>query len=189
MEKEKEKASVRRKASETDMGGGAVEFRLGAAVGTAAPATDEDIARVSADLRPLDRFEQDFFAERTGAPRDSLDQMERAWTLRIGGEAVGYVGLQLPPFASPLSSVRFVPMLSTTAAGRHWIDYVRLSRPVLDWTLRQAPPWVTEFWSFPLARYDASVRWHEKTMRWRRAGEVDVLGERAVAFRITRKGA
>lgn len=166
---------------------GEVVVRRGTAVGSVAPSTEADFAYVNANLRDLDRFEQDFFAERLGEPRDALDQLERAWTLRLYGEIVGYVGLQVPPAATPLSAARIVPMLSTRNVAHHPLDFARLSRPILEWTLRQAPPWVTDFWSFPLARYAASVRWHEKTMGWTKAGEADVLGERVAVFHITRK--
>ena len=88
---------------------------------------------------------------------------------------------------SAFSPVRFVPMLSTTNAAHHTVDYARLSRPALEHVLRSSPAWVTDFYSLPLAKYTASVRWHEKTMRWHRVREIDIEGETAVLFHLNRK--
>ena len=167
---------------------GAVIIRRGTAEAVLTPATADDFAYINANLRELDRFEQDHFLRHGGCDRrDCLDQMEKAWTLRLRGEIVGYVGLQLPPMASPMTDLRFMPMLSTVAAARHTVDYARLSRPVLEYVIGEAPPWVTDFLSIPLARYAASVRWHERTMGWRRLAELDIFGERAILFHISRK--
>lgn len=162
-------------------------IRRGTARCSLAPATEADFAWVNAHLRGMDRFEQQHFIRIGDIQRpDSPDMLERAWTIRMGGEVVGYVGLQVPPGMTALSRLRFMPMLSTEAARLRPVDYARLSRPVLAWVVRQAPPWVEAFLSAPLARYAASVRWHERTMGWRRVAEYDVGGERAVLFTISR---
>ena len=167
---------------------GAVRIRRGTAVGVLTPATEDDFAYVNANLREMDRFEQDHFIKCGDIPGpDSLAQMERAWTLRLRGEIVGYVALQVPPMKSPMASFRFVPMLSTTNVGHHPLDYARLSRPILEYVISQAPAWVTDFLSAPLERYAQSVKWHEKTMGWRRLASYDVCGERSILFHLNRK--
>lgn len=166
----------------------AVEIRRGTAVGVLTPSTPEDFAYVNAHLRAMDRYEQVHFIRCGDIPGpDSLAQMERAWTLRLRGEIVGYVALQVPPMKSPMASFRFVPMLSTTNVGHHPLDYVRLSRPILEYVVSQAPAWVTDFLSAPLERYAQSVKWHEKTMGWRRLASYDVYGERSILFHLNRK--
>lgn len=166
----------------------AIEIRRGTAVGVLTPSTEEDFAYINANLREMDKFEQDHFISKCGASGpDSLRMMEKSWTLHLKGEIVGYVALQLPPMQSSLSNARFVPMLSTTNVVHHPIDYARLSRPILDYVMAQAPTWVTEFFSLPLAKYEAAVRWHEKTMGWHRVAEYDLFGEKAVLFSLDRK--
>ena len=166
----------------------AVEIRRGTAVGVLTPSTEADFEYVNSHLRDMDRFEQDFCCRVDPAfRRDSLDQMERSWTLHLKGEIVGYVALQVLPGFTPMSTVRHVPMLSTVNVEHHPIDYARLSRPILEYVASQAPSWVETFLSAPLAKYERSVKWHERVMGWHRFGEYDVGGEKAVLFRITRK--
>ena len=166
----------------------AVEIRRRTALAVLTPSTDEDFEYINSHLRPLDRFEQDHFLRADPSfRRDSLDQMERSWTLRLKGEIVGYVALQLPPGFTPMSTVRYVPMLSTVNVEHHPLDYARLTRPVLKSVASQAPSWVQTFLSAPLAKYEQSVKWHEKTMGWHRLGEYDVGGERAVLFKLERR--
>ena len=160
----------------------------GTAVGVLTPSTDEDFAYINANLRDMDRFEQDHFREKCGVDAvDKLSLFERSWTLHLDGEIVGYVALQIPPMQSAFSPVRFVPMLSTKNVEHHPLDYARLSRPILEHVIRSAHPWVTDFYSLPLARYEATVRWHEKTMRWHRVREFDLIGEKAILFHLKRK--
>ena len=168
----------------------ATEIRIhkGSAVGVLTPSTEADFAYINAHLRSLDRFEQEHFMRAGSLDRpDSLDMMETSWTLHLRDEIVGYVALMVPSLQSPLSHVRFVPMLSTENVSHHPLDYARLSRPILEWVLDQAPAWVTDFYSFPLAKYDAAVRWHEKTMRWHKVGEFDAEGEKVFIYHISRK--
>lgn len=166
----------------------AVEIRRGTAVGVLTPSTAEDFEYINAHLRAEDKFEQDHFSKTCGVDRvDGLDLMEKSWTLHLKDEIVGYVALQLPPMQSAFSNVRFVPMLSTTNVEHHPLDYVRLSRPILGYVVRQAPKWVDEFYSLPLAKYEATVRWHEKTMGWHRVAEFDVMGEKAILFNLNRR--
>ena len=161
-------------------------IRRGTARCSLAPATEADFAWVNAHLRGMDRFEQQHFIRIGDIPRpDSPDMLERAWTIRMGGEVVGYVGLQVPPGMTALSRLRFMPMLSMSQAQKMTLSLPE-SRARAAWVVRQAPPWVEAFLSAPLARYAASVRWHERTMRWRRVAEYDVGGERAVLFTISR---
>lgn len=165
-----------------------IEIRRGTAIGILTPSTDADFDYINANLRDMDKFEQDHFATKCGVRTvDSLPLFEKSWTLHLNGEIVGYVALQIPAMQSAFSPVRFVPMLSTTNVDRHPLDYARLSRPVLEHVLRSAPAWVTDFYSLPLAKYTASVRWHEKTMRWHRVREFDVMGEKAILFHLSRK--
>ena len=153
------------------------------------PSTDEDFAYINANLRDMDRFEQDHFCRVMGTEtRDSLDQMEKSWTLHLHGEIVGYVALQVPTGSSPMSHIRGIPMLSTVNVEHHPVDFARLSRPVLEYVASQAPSWVDTFLSAPLKRYARAVRWHERTMGWTRVGEFDVgNGEKTVLFKTTRK--
>ena len=165
-----------------------VKITRGTATAVLTPSTDEDFAYINANLREMDKFEQTHFREKCGINEvDSLNLFEKSWTLHLDGEIVGYVALQIPPMQSSFSSVRFVPMLSTKNVAHHPLDYARLSRPVLEHVLRSAPAWVTDFYSMPLAKYTASVRWHEKTMRWHRVRELDAMGEKAVLFYLNRK--
>ena len=165
-----------------------IEVRRGTAVGVLTPSTEDDFAYINANLREMDKFEQDHFLKSgTMDHPDSLDMMEAAWTLHLKGEIVGFVGLQIAPLQSPLSTSRFVPMLSTVNVEHHPLDYARLSRPILECVAAHAKPWVRDFFSVPLAKYEASVRWHEKTMGWHRAAEYDLFGEKAILFHLTRK--
>ena len=167
---------------------GATEIRKGTAVAVLTPSTDEDFDYINAHLREMDRFEQDHFCRADPSfRRDSLDQMETSWTLRLCGAIVGYVALQVPPGRSPMADFRFVPMISTANVEHHPIDYARLSRPVLEYVASQAPSWVGHFLSAPLSKYARSVKWHERTMGWHRVGEFDAGGEMATLFMITRK--
>lgn len=167
----------------------AVEIRRGTAVAVLTPSTDADFAYINAHLRPLDKFEQDHCCRILGeGARDSLAQMEMSWTLRLRGEIVGYVALQVPPLSSPISRIRNVPMTSTVNVAHHPIDYVRLSRPVLEYVVSQAPTWVDTFISAPFKRYAQSVKWQERVMGWHRVGEFDMGGgESAVLLKIERK--
>jgi len=164
-----------------------VEIRRGTAVDVLTPSTPEDFAYINANLRTMDKYEQDHFVKNAGMSPDSLDMMEQSWTLHLKGEIVGYVAIQLPPMHSPMSTSRFVPMLSTTNVAHHPLDFARLSRPVLEFVLAHSKAWVTDFFSIPLSKYEATVRWHEKTMRWHRVTEYDILGEKAILFHIKRK--
>jgi len=167
---------------------GATEIRRGTAVAVLTPSTDEDFGYINSHLRDMDRFEQDHFVGVGGIDhRDSLDQMEASWTLHLHGEIVGYVALQVPPGRSPMANFRFMPMLSTVNVAHHPIDYARLSRPILEYVAGRAPSWVEFFLSAPLSKYARSVKWHEKTMGWRRVAEYDAGGEMATLFMITRK--
>ena len=167
----------------------AVEIRRGTAVGVLTPSTDADFEYINSHLRPLDKFEQDHCCRGLGEEmRDSLDQMEKSWTLHLRGEIVGYVALQVPPGCSPMSRLRNVPMISTGNVTHHPIDYVRLSRPVLEYVISQAPQWVDTFLSAPFKRYAQSVKWQEKTMGWHRVGEFDIGGGEYVSLlRLSRK--
>lgn len=166
----------------------AVEIRKGTAVAVLTPSTDADFEYINSHLRDMDKFEQDhFLATDPSFRRDSLDQMEKSWTLHLKGEIVGYVALQKPLGCSPMVRFRVVPMLSTTNVAHHPIDYTRLSRPILEYVASQAPKWVEVFISAPLSKYIRSVKWHEKTMGWRRSGEYDAGGEKATLFTISRK--
>lgn len=166
----------------------AVEIRKGTAVAVLTPSTDADFEYINSHLRDMDKFEQDhFLAADPSSRRDSLDQMEKSWTLHLKGEIVGYVALQVPPGRSPMARFRIVPMLSTTNVEHHPIDYARLSRPVLEYVASQSPKWVEVFLSAPLSKYARSVKWHEKTMGWHRSGECAAGGEMATLFTITRK--
>lgn len=166
----------------------AVTIRRGTAVAVLTPSTEEDFDYINANLRTLDKFEQDhFIAIGDTDRRDSLEQMEKSWTLHLKGETVGYVALQVLLGFTRMSNIRYVPMLSTVNVEHHPIDYARLSRPVLEYIASQAPSWVDTFFSAPLSRYEQSVKWHEKTMGWHRVGEYDVGGEMATLFKTTRK--
>ena len=177
----------RDKAKTAADAGGAVVIRRGTAEGVLTPATKEDFDYVNANLRADDKYEQDYFAARCGGKIDSPDMFEKSWTLRLRGEIVGYVAIQLAAGQNIMSPARFVPMLSTTNVLHHPTDFARLSRPILAYVASQAPAWVTEFYSTPLLRYAASVRWHEKTMKWHRLFDFDADGERAAVFKLTRK--
>lgn len=169
---------------------GEIVVRRGTAVGVLVPATDELLAEVVANLRDEDRREHEhaarFVGEEYADTRASL--FEKCWIMLLDGETVGYVGLLTDPLSSPLSESRWIALLSTEAAGRHATDYVRLTRPVLRRVAEEAPPWVTDFYSMPLKSYAASVRWHEKTMGWRRVREIPLWeGETGVLFNKKRK--
>lgn len=166
----------------------AVEIRRGTAVGVLTPSTDADFEYINSHLRPLDKFEQDHCCRILGeSVRDCLAHMEKSWTLHLKGEIVGYVALQVPPLSSPMSHVRNVPMTSTTNVAHHPIDYVRLSRPILEFVVSQAPAWVDTFISAPFKRYAQSIKWQEN-MGWHRVGEFDMgAGELAVLLKISRK--
>jgi len=61
-----------------------VEIRRGTAVGILTPSTEDDFAYINANLRTMDKFEQDHFREKCGIDKvDSLDQIERSWTLHL----------------------------------------------------------------------------------------------------------
>lgn len=183
MRADSESGKAKEKAGEAE----AVVVRRGTAEGVLAPATQEDFDYINANLRAEDKYEQDYFAARCGGMVDSPEMLEKAWTLRLRGEIVGYVALQLAAGQNILSPARFVPMLSTANVLHHPTDFARLSRPILAYVASQAPAWVTDFYSIPLLRYAASVRWHEKTMKWHRLFDFDAGGERAALFKITRK--
>lgn len=166
-----------------------ITIRRGTAVGVLTPSTEADFDYINGHLRDMDKFEQDHCCRVIGeSVRDSLGHMEKSWTLNLRGEIVGYVALQVPPGCSPMSNLRNVPMISTTNVAHHPIDYVRLSRPILQYVVSQAPSWVDTFISAPFKRYAQSVKWQEKTMGWHRVGEFDMgAGETAVLLKISRK--
>lgn len=165
-----------------------VKITRGTATAVLTPSTKEDFAYINANLRDMDKFEQTHFREKCGVSEvDQLGLLEKSWTLHLDGEIVGFVALQVPPMQSSLSADRFVPMLSTKNVAHNPIDYVRLTRPVFEYVIRQAPAYVRNFYSLPLAKYAATVRWHEKTMGWHRVREFDICGEKAVLFHLNRK--
>lgn len=167
---------------------GATEIRRGTAVAVLTPSTDADFDYINSHLRDMDKFEQDHALSQCGlAKPDSLDQMEKSWTLHLCGEIVGYVAIQVPYGSSSLCNRRFVPMLSTKNVAHHPVDYVRLSLPVLRHVVRNAPPWVDDFLSLPLERYAKSVKWQEQILGFRRLAEFDLYGEKAVLLHIQRK--
>ena len=169
------------------MSDGAVEIVRGSARAVVSPSTEEEFAYINANLREMDKFEQNHFRSHCGGKVDSLDLFEKAWTIRLKGEIVGFVAIQVASGQTVFGNSRFIPMLSTKNVEHHAIDYARLTKPVLKYVASQAQPWVTDFFSLPLAKYDASVRWHEKTMGWHRVAEYDAFGERAILFQISRK--
>lgn len=169
---------------------GEIVVRRGTAVGVLVPATDALLAEVVANLRDEDRREHEHAVRFCGEEfaDTKVRHFEKCWIMRLGGETVGYVGLATDALSSPLSTARWIALLSTAAVERHALDYVRLSRPVMRRVADEAPPWVTDFYSMPLKRYEASVRWHEKTMGWRRVREAPLWeGETGVVFHKTRK--
>jgi len=146
--------------------------------------TQADYDHVNSHLRAEDAAEQRVFGE---GFRDSLDMMERSWTIRDGENVVGFIATVVARGDSPLSPRRFLAEMTTEYVRRIPVKYVRLSRRVLRAVVENTAPWVSEFYTLPMASYAGAVRWDERILRMHREGTVRVNGVDHVLFRIGRK--
>ena len=148
------------------------------------PATQEEIDHVEANYRPGERREQ----EVENAGRTLLDEFEQCWTVRAGGEIIGYFGVLVIPDESVMSRSRGFCFMSCEAANRHKLAFVKDSRPVYRWVVEQCPPWTDVYVSWPLASYVASVKWQKRVLGMREVARQPVHdGEEYVIFELTRE--
>ena len=146
--------------------------------------TQPDFDYINAHLREGDKAETQVF---DGGKPDSLSQMEKSWTIRDGGNVVGFLASM--PFAdeSIMSRRRFMVQLTTDYVWKIKIKYVRFSRAVLRAFVENSPAWVDEFYTLPMKSYTGAVKWDEKILKLHRLRELDVGGVPHVLFGITRK--
>ena len=145
--------------------------------------TQGDIDYVEANFREGERLEHGVF----GGRRTMLSDFEECWTVRHGGEVIGYFGVAVPLEATVFHSGRWLCYMSCTNADRHRFMYVKQSRAVLRAVVSALPEHIREFRSMPAERYQKSVRWHERVLKMHRLGTVEYGGERFAVFGITRK--
>ena len=148
--------------------------------------TQDDFDRINADLRDADRAEQQVF---DGGRPDALADMESSWTVRDGPHLVCFAALRTFLGESVLSRSRVIVQLTTNHVWRIKVKYVRFSRAVLRELAGNAPPWVGEFWTFPMASYAGAVAWDERILGFHRVREIVLSGVPHVAMRISRKEA
>ena len=157
-----------------------IEIGMGTVLG---PSTQEDIDWIEANYREGERMEQAAF----GSPRTLLGDFESCWTVRHGGDLIGYFGIAIPRGMGVFAPFRWLCYMSCENANKYKLTYVRQSREVLKRVVAEIPDYVTEFRSLPAERYVMSVRWHERVLRMRRLGTALMNGERFAVFGITRK--
>lgn len=147
------------------------------------PATQAEIDYVEENFRDGDRRE----AEIEGGARTTIDEFEKCWTVRAGADIIGYFGVMTIPSESQMSRTRVLCFMSCRNADRHKIAFVAASRSVLRYVVGECPKWTSRYVSWPLASYDASVRWQRKTLGMREIGRVPVKDDFYVWFEITKE--
>lgn len=147
------------------------------------PATQADIDWVEAHYREGDRRGH----EALGGGRTTLGMFESCWAIRHRGALIGYCGVALPTGETWFGAKRWLCYMSATTADKVKLAYVKMSRRVMAAVVAETPPHVTTFLSAPLADYAGSVRWHERVLKMRRAGEAVYKGVRFALFATTRK--
>ena len=148
-------------------------------------ASQEDVDYVEENFREGERMEHEVF----GARRTLVSDFESCWAIRHKGELIGYFGVAVPHEATAFFPGRWLCYMSCTNAEKYKFMYVKQSREVLKRIVAEIPPFVTEFRSLPAARYEKSVKWHERVLKMRRMGTVKLNGEDFVMFVISRKEA
>lgn len=148
------------------------------------PATQEEIDYVEDNYREGERHER----EVENAPPTCLSDFESCWIAKAAnGDVLGYFGVLVMPNHSVMSRTRALCFMSCENANRHKLAFVKASRPVLRWIVRQCPKWTDTYLSWPLESYKASVRWQEKVLGMRRVAYVPAApGERYVVLETTR---
>lgn len=148
-------------------------------------ATQEDIDYVEANFREGERLEHQVF----GGRRTRLSDFESCWTIRHKGDVIGYFGVAVPREATAFFPGRWMCYMSCENAEKYKYMYVKQSREVMRRVVGQLPEYVSELRSLPAARYEKSVKWHERVLRMHRMGTVNLNGEDFVMFCISRKEA
>ena len=151
---------------------------------TLARSWPEDVALVNANLREWDRREAQVF---DGGRPDRLEDFEQCWTIRDGGDVVGFFGMRTFADESPMSRNRVLVELTTDHVWKMKVKYVRLSRKVFMAVCDRAPSWVTDFWTLPMKAYAGTVKWQERVLGMRRVREIELEGVAHVLFHIARK--
>ena len=153
---------------------------------TLTKSTKADFDYINAHLREGDAAEQRVFGE---GFQDSIELTERSWTIRDGAAVVGYLATVVMRGDTPLSPRRLLAEMTTNYVSSIKIKYVKFSRRVLKAVVEHSAPWITDFYTMPMASYVGAVKWDERILRMRKIGVVPINGIDHIIFHISRKEA
>ena len=161
-----------------------MKIRIGMGT-TLRPSVQSDIDYVESHFREGERLEHAVFGNR----RTLVGDFESCWTVRHGGDLIGYFGIAIPRGMGVFAPFRWLCYMSCENANKYKLTYVRQSREILKRIVALTPEHVTEFRSMPAERYAMSVKWHERVLKMKRLATVGFGGEKFAVFGITREEA
>lgn len=158
-----------------------IEFGNGV---TLTKATAADFAILNANLRDEDREECRVF----GAEGDDIKYWDAAWGLRFRDAFIGIVGWGKCQGTDESSPLRLFLFMSTTEVERHKIEFVKVSRRVMQAVMDEMPPQVKVVFALPMASYKRSIEWQRRILGFKGEAEVEVNGVKHVLMACERKG-
>lgn len=132
-------------------------------------ATAADFAILNLNMREEDRKEVEVF----GRAEEDPDLWEAAYAAWHGEHLFGIVGFGC---TSPLSAERYFIFMSTTHVEEMKYLFVKKTRAIANWVMRQMPRYVTRVVAMPMSSYTRSIKWQERCLGFRKEKEVLVNG-------------